>query len=394
MERWYVYHSISGSNRVAPCACGHCARPARAAARANILLPRWWLLAGFMVLWLITQDVRAAHEPAFEPCNTGWSFQVDNDLFATGERDQDYTGGFIVTLSGRRASEYRWTPDRVRSWIDRLVGIDALIGHQPHRTLHALEWGAALFTPVDIQSSSVNANDRPYASLFFLNSTEQHIFPQRKLSIKSGLTAGVLGLDLAETLQTELHSALGNAKPRGWDHQIASGGELTFKYSVGFQRAAYQKLYHNGLAQELNWTGKIDVGFTTGIGAGVNWRFGRINTPWWSFNPHQSDYVNFGANISAAPRIGNRVRERYIYAGSTLNYNAYNAFVQGQFRTSDFTVGRSDIVAATAEAWVGASYELENNLRVDAFIRARSSELELADSVPLVWGGLVFSKSI
>lgn len=186
---------------------------------------------------------------------------------------------------------------------------------------------------------------------------------------------------------------LATASHAGWHNQISSGGELTAKYSVGFQRAAYQHRYGNGLAQELNWTAKADLGFTTGIGVGFNWRFGRINTPWWSFNPHQSDYVNFGANIAPTARAGLRISERYIYAGGNLNYNAYNAFVQGQFRSSAFTVERSDIVEATAEAWVGASYELQNQLRVDVFIRARSRELKLPESVPLAWGGLIFSKS-
>lgn len=374
------------------CPDGRC--PNRAIARANPRAPRWWLLAGFLILTLADGIGLNVHASDDEPHNSGWSLQIDNDLLASGDRDQDYTGGFIVTLSGRRAAEYPYTPERLRSRLDRLIGIERMIGARPHRTLHALEWGAALFTPVDIESPVVNTEDRPYASLFFLNSTEQHILPSRKLSIKSGLTLGVLGLPLAETIQREIHGAIGNSQPRGWRHQISSGGEFTAKYSVGFQRAIYQRAYNNGLAQELNWTGKVDLGFTTGAGVGFNWRFGRINTPWWSFNPHQADYVNFGANIAPTRRAGLRVREHYLYAGANLNYNAYNAFVEGQFAASDFTVDRRDIVPATAELWLGTSYEMHSKLRVDIFVRARSRELKLADSVPLAWGGVVFSKSI
>ena len=385
-------YALPQSNQNCQCPNGRCAN--RAIARSNPRAPRWWLLAGLLILTLTSASSRAAHINHDEPYNSGWSFQIDNDLLASGDRDQDYTGGFIVTLSGRRAAEYPATPERLRSWLDRLIGIDRLIGNQPHRSLHALEWGAALFTPVDIESPDINPEDRPYASLFFLNSTEQHILPSRGLSIKSGLTIGLLGLELAETLQREIHGAIGNSKPRGWNHQISNGGELTLKYSVGFQRAAYQELYDNGLAQELNWTGKVDLGFTTGAGVGFNWRFGKINTPWWSFNPHQSDYVNFGANISPTKRVNLRVRERYVYAGANLNYNIYNALVQGQFGRSDFTVDRHDIVPATAEFWVGASYEMQSKLRVDLFVRARTKELELRDSVPLAWGGLVFSRSL
>ena len=347
-----------------------------------------------LILALVSGNLWANHADKSEPHNSGWSFQFDNDLFAAGKRDQDYTGGFVVTLSGRRAAEYRWTPERLRAWADHLVGVEALIGDEQHSTVHALEWGAALFTPNDIQSDAPNPRDRPYASLFFLNSTEQSIIPARKLSIKSGLTIGFLGLDLAERVQRGFHSAIGNKEPEGWDNQISAGGELTAKYSLSFQKAAYQAQYNNGLGQELNWTGKADVGFTTGVGVGFNWRYGRINSPWWSFNPHQSEYLNLGSNISTA-NVNRKyqVRERYIYAGGTVNYNAYNAFLQGQFRHSEVAADRSDVIAETAEIWGGVSYELSNRLRVDAFVRSRTRELDLPDSSALSWGGLIFSRS-
>lgn len=329
-----------------------------------------------------------------EPYNTGWSFQFDNDLFAGGERDQDYTGGFAITLSGRRAQEYRWTPDRMRAWADRLIGLDKTFLGEEHRSVHALEWGAALFTPNDIDSEVVNSDDRPYASLFFLNSTEQNIYPARRLSVKSGLTLGVLGLELAELLQSELHSALGNQKPRGWGHQISKGGELTAKYSLKFQKAAYQKQYGNGTAQEINWTGKADVGFVTGIGVGANWRWGRINTPWWSFNPHQSEYFNLGANLSTGQVSKQKIKERYVYAGATANLNAYNAFVQGQFRDSSLKISRSDVNAESAEFWIGASVDIWSNLRLDAFLRTRTRDLKLRESKALSWGGFVLSKTL
>ena len=356
---------------------------------------RWFGLSlGLLLLLVGNPNLWANHADTSEPYNSGWSFQFDNDLLAAGKRDQDYTGGFVVTLSGRRATEYRWTPDRLRGWADRLIGIDSFIGDEEHQTVHALEWGTALFTPNDIQSSTANPNDRPYASLFFLNSTEQSIIPARKLSIKSGLTIGFLGLGLAESLQRGLHSAIGNKQPEGWDHQISDGGELTAKYALSFQKAGYQAQYNSGLGQEFNWTGKLEVGFNTSVGAGFNWRFGRINTPWWSFNPHQSEYLNLGSNISAASVNRKfQIRERYIYVGGTLNYNAYNAFLQGQFRHSEITADRSDVIAETAEIWGGVSYELSNKLRVDAFVRSRTRELDLADSSALSWGGLIFSRS-
>lgn len=353
------------------------------------------VVVGFLVFILLIPGgtAWADHDGEAEGYNAGWSFQFDNDLFAGGSRDQDYTGGFAVTLSGRRAQEYRWTPERLRSWTDNLIGLDRFIGNEEHFSVHALEWGAALFTPNDISSSFANPKDRPYASLFFLNSTEQSILPARKLSIKSGLTIGFLGLGLAETVQRGVHSTLGNQQPEGWKNQISNGGELTAKYSVSFQKAAYQHVFANGLAQEINLTGKADLGFTTGVGVGFNWRFGRINTPWWTFNPHQSEYFNLSGNVSSGKNGGSRIKERYVYAGSTLNYNAYNAFVQGQFRDSAVSVDRDDVIAESAEFWGGVSVDVSDNIRADVFLRSRTRDLELPESRALSWGGVILSKS-
>ena len=207
------------------------------------------------------------------------------------------------------------------------------------------------------------------------------------------MTIGVLGLDLAESLQKNIHRVLGSESPEGWQHQISSGGEFTAKYSLGFQRALYQQRYSNGLAQEINWTGKIDVGFNTGVGVGFNWRFGRINTPWWSFNPHQSEYINLGANVATGARSVSKVRERYVYAGSTLNYSVYNAIVQGQFRDRSVAVDRSDVNPASAEVWGGVSVDLGEKLRADIFLRTRTRDIELAESKRLTWGGLTISRT-
>lgn len=351
-----------------------------------------WLILS--VLMISGYPAWADHDSSVEAYNTGWSFQFDNDVFANSGEDQDYTGGFAVTLSGSRAQEYRWTPERLRSWADNLIGLDYFLNkNEEHFSVHALEWGAALFTPNDISSSQANANDRPYASLFFLNSTEQSVIPARKLSIKSGLTVGFLGLSLAETVQRGVHSVLGNQIPEGWRNQISDGGEPTAKYSLSFQRAAFQRAYANGLAQEINVTGKADIGFTTGVGVGFSWRFGRINTPWWTFNPHQSEYFNLSGNVSSGQNAGPRIKERYVYAGSTLNYNVYNAFVQGQFRSSAVEVDRSDVIAESVEIWGGVSVDISENIRADVFLRSRTQDLELPESRALSWGGVILSKS-
>lgn len=354
------------------------------------------VLPGLMlVASLIGSSVaQAENVERIEPENTGWSFQFDNDVFVGGNKDQDYTGGFAVTLSGNRANGYSWSPNRLRQWTDDTLGLKSYLAQgSEHYSKHALEWGAALFTPNDITSAQANPNDRAYASLFFLNSTEQTVFPEHALSVKSSFTVGLLGLDFADDVQSGIHKLLGSTQPEGWDNQISSGGELTARYALSLQKTAFQRYYSNGLSQEFNWTADADVGFTTGFGAGFNWRFGRIGTPWWTFNPHQSEYLNLGSNIASGVAEYD-TRERYIYVGSSINVNIYNSFLQGQFRSSAVEAEASEVEPISADVWAGVSVEVAPTLHVEGFVRARSRELDKPDARAPSWAGIIVRRTL
>ena len=67
-------------------------------------------MAGSGSLYAQEPDDTSPHDLAYEKYSTGWAFYLDNDALTTGDSDEDYTGGFAVTLSGRRATEYPIIP--------------------------------------------------------------------------------------------------------------------------------------------------------------------------------------------------------------------------------------------------------------------------------------------
>ena len=82
--------------------------------------PSWHfatLLAGSLLTGMVAAGSATEVPPDAplgpEPYNTGWSLYIDNDALTLVNRDQQYTGGFALTLSGRRAVEYRWSLDPV-----------------------------------------------------------------------------------------------------------------------------------------------------------------------------------------------------------------------------------------------------------------------------------------
>ena len=72
-------------------------------------------------------DDTATHDLAYEKYSTGWAFYLDNDALTTGDNDEDYTGGFAVTLSGRRATEYPISLDGWLNGLDRFSRFENLI---------------------------------------------------------------------------------------------------------------------------------------------------------------------------------------------------------------------------------------------------------------------------
>src|SRR5688500_16423362 len=62
----------------------------------------WVAIAASLVTSTVAANGTAAD---FEPEVSGVRLQVDNDLFAGGQRDLDYTGGFAFTLAGTDARD-------------------------------------------------------------------------------------------------------------------------------------------------------------------------------------------------------------------------------------------------------------------------------------------------
>lgn len=329
-----------------------------------------------------------------EPYNTGWSFYMDNDILAIRGTDQQYTGGFAVTLSGRRAREYWYSLDPILGQLNHLTGFESTPGAVDRQVqLHAIEFGLTLFTPDDISRKDPIFDDHPYGSLMFLSNTRQRILPSQGTSYESLFTLGVLGAGIGGATQKYIHDALGQDVPQGWDNQISDGGELTFKYTLVRQDRLASKSNSGNTHYELSSALSGSVGYVTEISADISGRWGRISTPWWSFTPDYSEYINLGSPV-ARDRRGSERKEFYVWAGLTLRYRLYNALLQGQFRDSAVTFDRDELNELLAELSVGVTREFESGLHMSFTIRARTPELDDSDGLPPVWGGLIISRAL
>ena len=207
----------------------------------------------------------------------------------------------------------------------------------------------------------------------------------------STLTFGFMGLSAAEYTQKAIHTITDSDVANGWDNQISAGGEPTLMITLSSQN---NHIDTPGTAtrHELKTSYEANVGFSTDVNASMSWRWGRINTPWWSFNPQHSEYIQLGAPVVAGSRQANK-GELYLWAGTNVKYRFYSSLMQGQFRNSIVKFSSDEVEKLLVQVWLGATWEFADNIRGSFFYRASTREFEGTNAHNLVWAGLIISRS-
>lgn len=327
-------------------------------------------------------DGSADESLALEPEMSGVRVQIDNDLFAGGERDRDYTGGFAVSFSGTDAR------DRYLSLDPALAAIDALTTPGANADArHARQFGLMVFTPRDVLSDAPVQNDRPYASLLFSTNSRVRVDNDDRAAWTSSITVGVLGLSMTKNLHGAVHDVVGSERPRGYEHQISAGGEPTARYTLARQ---YLIVAHPTSELDVKATVQGSVGYLTETSAALTMRFGRFDTPWWSFAPELTDYIAAPMPIDARQVRG----EMYMFAGVRVKARAYNAFLQGQFRESTVRYTFGEIEPIVAEAWLGFVTQIFENTQVSYTLNYQTAELRDGPANrEALWGAVQLSHS-
>lgn len=332
---------------------------------------------------LVTSTVAAKDATTdFEPEVSGVRLQIDNDLFAGGQRDRDYTGGFAFTFSGTDARDRYLSLDPALKALDELVSpIDTA------STYHARQIGMVVFTPREVLRTDAIQDDRPYASLLFTTNARVRVAPDNRSAWTSSLTVGALGLSVTEAVHDTVHSLVGSENPQGYDHQISAGGEPTARYTLA--RHALIVADPNGLI-DVKATVQGSVGYLTETSAAITMRFGRFNSPWWGFAPELTDYIAAPVPVDARKAQP----EYFFHAGVRVKARAYNAFLQGQFRHSDVRYSASEVEPVLAEAWVGFVTQLFEQTQVSYTLNYQTAEIRKGPAArDYLWGAVQLSHS-
>src|SRR5690606_18213915 len=137
------------------------------------------------------------------------------------------------------------------------------------------------------------------------------------------------------------------------------------------------------------------IGYLTEASADLAFRWGSLDTPWWSSSPSIADYGGHPPIRLAGERASRSGPRFQFAAGVNLRLRAYNAFLQGQFRSSEVTFGASDLNHVLLEAWLGVTTVFKNNLSVTYTLRHQTEELKTGDGAREVsWASIGVAQQV
>lgn len=343
------------------------------------------LLLMLMLMLVLATAPRVAAEESY---NSGWTLYLDNDNSGASS-DQNYTGGMALLLAGERARRWAVSLDPLLGAVNQGLRLPrwrpAVEGHRSH----ALEFGIAAFTPDDLKQAEPILGDHPYACLAYLSNARQDVFAAAERSFQTTFMLGLLGTDLCKSTQRSVHKAIDATRPRGWDNQISEGGELTALWTLNRHQPLYERRWgEHGL--QLIGNLEAALGLSTHLGAGISLRWGQLRSAWWSFAPHQSEYVGFGSSYAGSGESDDARDEWYLWGGVMLRERFYNGLLQGQFRDSAVSYDLDELRSTAALFSAGIAADFSEHYSWAAALHAKTREIRSPLADPPIWAEIIF----
>lgn len=283
--------------------------------------------------------------------------------------DRNYTMGLGFYYSSD--SMQKWIIYKPHDWIFKKLnpGVTGETGN-----VSSLMLANGSFTPDSLATSEPIFNDRPYASLTYLQANRNYVINEygRHKMYGISLSIGIIGSYISRELQTAVHNSMNDndtkspRTPRGWNNQVSSGGapSLLFGYQQDYllttkpidNRHLDPSLPVRRFGGEWKAGWKANIGWYNMLGAELTYRFGWIDPRTWSYltNP-------LGSSSKAAPNTASlfysKPRKTEIFLFNTIRTNlvAYNVLLSGQGGADPVTIPNKWVRRAVLENTSGFS---------------------------------------
>lgn len=284
-------------------------------------------------------------------------FQTDNDSYTLIGSDRYYTNG--LNFFYNKAVKFK--------------------NEKLENKIFGIKVSQEMFTPKSIKITTTDDIDRPFAGYLYLEPS-LNLFYKNEENLRFSTQVGVIGkMSGAKEAQRFIHTIFDLDKPTGWEFQIKNNFIINFSVE-------YNKLLLRKSRYDITFNSKVNAGNGfIGINTGPTIRIGR-------FNPlYNSKITNSTVHTSAVN--SSRRKEFYFYYRPKINYNAYNATVEGNIfkkNTNNQEVS-SSIKSFVLTNEIGLDYR-KNNFSVGASITLQTKDVKTMKHSLHQWGSINFSR--
>ncbi|MBU8850095.1 MAG: lipid A deacylase LpxR family protein [Desulfobacterales bacterium] len=262
----------------------------------------------------------------------------ENDLF--GKTDKYYTNAVQLTWLSNDLKQYK---DDVRLPDWTFPVIRAIPFSQTPGSIHnvGILLGQHIYTPSDIQATSLQSNDRPYAGFLYgglaLHSKTDLILDTLEIVV------GIVGpYAYAEFAQNTVHEMRDIPTAKGWDNQLHNEPAVRFSWQrkwriyrdQAFNTFDYDLIGHSGIT-----LGNVRIAGTIG---------GEIRFGYHLPSDFGSDTIRAGAGVSTPalnrPATGRRPFGIHLFAGSQLEVVVHDIFLDGNTFKNSPSVKKEKLV--------------------------------------------------
>jgi hypothetical protein len=363
----------------------------------KIILSVLILSSGFSLLY--AQDETPVHF-----CSGGLFYDQDYTLEQAGfkklNEDRNYTMGFGFYYSADCLN--KWIIYRPHDWLFKKLH-SKISGNVI--SLYSIMLANGSFTPDSLPATYPILNDRPYASLTYIQTNASYLNADKNRTYTISLSAGVLGSDISKAVQTYIHTHMNDndthdpRTPRGWGNQISNGGASTVL--IGYQEDYLlttkpikdNKTRRIGGEWKAAW--KLNAGWYNMASGEISYRFGLIDTRNWTYmtnplgnsNKLQQRFVKATGDVPGKGEI-------YLFSTLRTDLVGYNVLLSGQGGADDVTIPnkwvRHGILDGTAGICISPVINHLVNIDLKGKFNFRSPEFEAPGRKPRwhYWGGL------
>ena len=270
-----------------------------------------------------------------------FGFITDNDLYTSSKNDMYYTNGLELFFRYLSKNE----------------------NEKINKKITEFRVGQYIYNPRFINETAVDINDRPFTGYLFAEAGRS-FFYQSESVIKTDFQLGYMGPNaFGRETQESFHHVIGYKRVYGWENQLhnALAVQAHVMYSKKLFPGKHNDFVDFHFQSEAN-LGTIFDGVSTGFLARIG--FKKL-LPVYDSNLHD-------ASVSAQPQFD--VREFYFYAMPSVNYQFYDATIEGSM-FSDTSPVTFELEPLRFNAEFGLKYR-HNNFNISYSFIYRGRELK------------------